>query len=73
MVQVQPIFNGVTTEQIFKWFQILSSLIEGKTVGKHFRLDLQALQGTDKALWQREMDLATPKLAESAVPSPEAS
>jgi hypothetical protein len=27
---------------------------------------LQALRGTDKALWQREMDLASPKLAESA-------
>jgi hypothetical protein len=65
-VQVQLIFNGSTTEQIFKWFQILSSLLEGQTVGEHFRLALQALRGTDKALWQREMDLASPKLAESA-------
>jgi hypothetical protein len=29
-------------------------------------LALQALQGTDKALWQREIDLASRKLAESA-------
>jgi hypothetical protein len=65
-VQVQPKFNGGTKEQFFKWFQSLSSLTEGKTVGKHFRLALQALRGTDKALWQREMDLASPKLAKSA-------
>jgi hypothetical protein len=36
-VQVQPIFNGGTTEQFFKWFQSLSSLIEGQRVGEHFR------------------------------------
>jgi hypothetical protein len=36
-------------------------------------LALQALRGTDKALWQREMDLASPKLAESVGISPEAS
>jgi hypothetical protein len=36
-------------------------------------LALQALRGTDKALWQREMDLASPKLAESAGLSLEAS
>jgi hypothetical protein len=29
-------------------------------------LALQALQGTNKALWQREMDLASRKLAETA-------
>jgi hypothetical protein len=63
IVQVQSIFNGGTTEQFFKWFQSLSSLIEGQTVGKHFCLALQALRGTDKALWKREMDLASPKLA----------
>jgi hypothetical protein len=28
-VQVQHIFNGVTTEQFFKWFQSLRSLLEG--------------------------------------------
>jgi hypothetical protein len=28
-VQVQPIFNGGTTEQFFKWFQSLSALLEG--------------------------------------------
>jgi hypothetical protein len=50
-VQVQPIFNGGTTKQFFKWFQSLSSLLEGQTVGEHFRLALQALRGTDKALW----------------------
>jgi hypothetical protein len=42
-VQVQPIFNGGTTAHFLKWFQILSSLLEGKTVGEHFRLALQAL------------------------------
>jgi hypothetical protein len=49
-VQVQSIFNGGTTEK-FKWFQSLIFLLEGRTVGEHFRLALQALQGTDKALW----------------------
>jgi hypothetical protein len=39
-VQVQPIFNGGTTEQFLKWFQNLSSLLEGETVGEHFRLAL---------------------------------
>jgi hypothetical protein len=63
-VQVQPIFNGVTTEKKIKWFQSLSSLLDGQSVGEHFRLALQALRGTYKALWQREMDLASPKLAE---------
>jgi hypothetical protein len=49
-IQVQPIFNGGTTEQFFKWFQSLSSLLEGQPVVKHLRLALQALPGTDKAL-----------------------
>jgi hypothetical protein len=71
-VQVQPIFNGGTTTQFFKWFQSLSSLLEGQTIGECFRLALQALRGTDKALWQREMDLASPKLAESGGISDEA-
>jgi hypothetical protein len=52
-IQVQPIFNGGTTEQFLKWFQSISSLVEGQSVGKYFRLVLQALRGTDKALWQR--------------------
>jgi hypothetical protein len=65
-VQVQPIFNGGTTKQFVKWSQSISSLLDGQTVGDHFRLALQALRGTDKALWQREMDLASPKLAEAA-------
>jgi hypothetical protein len=56
-----------------KWCQSLSSLLEGKTVGEHFCLAWQALRGTDKALWQREMDLASPKLAEDAGLSLEAS
>jgi hypothetical protein len=72
-VQVQPIFNGGTTELFFKWFQSLSSLLEGQRVSEHLRLALQALRGTDKALWQREIDLVSPKLAESAGLSPEAS
>jgi hypothetical protein len=63
-VQVQPIFNGGTKELFFKWFQSLSSLLHGQSVGEHFRLALQALRGTYKALWQREMDLASQKLAE---------
>jgi hypothetical protein len=29
MVQVQPISNGGTTEQFFKWFQSLIYLLEG--------------------------------------------
>jgi hypothetical protein len=73
MVQVQPIFNGGTTEQFFKWFQSLSSLIEGQAVGGHFCVALQALRGMDKALKKREMDLASPKLAVSAGLSEEAS
>jgi hypothetical protein len=72
-VQVKPIFNGGTTEQFFKWFQSLSSLLEGQTIGENFRLALQILRGTDKALWQREMDLASPMLAEAAGLSLEAS
>jgi hypothetical protein len=64
-VQVQPIFNGGTKGKNFKWFQSLSSLLDGQSVGEHFRLALQALRGTDKALWQREMDFANPRLAET--------
>jgi hypothetical protein len=72
-LQVQPICNGGTTEQFLKWFQSPIFLLEGKTVGGHFRLALQVLRGTDKALWKREIDLASPKLAESAGLSLEAS
>jgi hypothetical protein len=64
-IQVQPIFNGVTKEHFFKWFQSIISLLEGQSVGKYFRLALQASRGTDKALWKRELDLASPKLAGS--------
>jgi hypothetical protein len=72
-VQVQPIFNGGNTEQFFKWFQSLSSLLEGQTLGEHFRFALQALRGTDKPLGKRGMDLTIPTLAESAGLSLEAS
>jgi hypothetical protein len=65
-VQVQPIFNGGTTEQFFKWSQSLSSLLDGHTVGEYYRLALQSLMGTYKALWQQETDLTSPKLAETA-------
>jgi hypothetical protein len=50
-IQVQPIFNGGTTEQFFKWFQSLGSLLEMQSIGEHFCLVLQALQGTAKMLW----------------------
>jgi hypothetical protein len=70
-LQVQPIFKMGTTEHFLKWFQSLSSLLEGKTVGKNLRLNLHALRGTDKALWKREMDLTSLKLAESAGLPPE--
>jgi hypothetical protein len=53
-------------EHFFKWFQSLSSLLERQSVGGHFRLVLHALRGTDKALWKRELDLASLKLAEYA-------
>jgi hypothetical protein len=65
-VQAQHIFNGGTMEQFFKLFQCLRSLLEGKSVGEYFCLVLQALRGNDKVLWQREMDLTSPKIAESA-------
>jgi hypothetical protein len=64
-VQVQPFFNGGNTEQFFKWFQCFSALLDGQSVGEHFRLALHSLRGTDKALWQREMDLVSLKLAET--------
>jgi hypothetical protein len=37
--------------------------MEGQSVVEHYRLALQALRGTDKAIWQQELDLASPKLA----------
>jgi hypothetical protein len=52
-VHVQPTFNGGTTEQFFKWFQSLTSLLAGQSVGEHFRVALQALMG------YRQSDLAT--------------
>jgi hypothetical protein len=47
-VQVQPIFKGGTKKDFFKWFQSLSSLLDGQSVGEHFRLAIQALLGMDK-------------------------
>jgi hypothetical protein len=37
-VEVQPILNGGTNAHFSKWFQSLSSLLEGKTVGEHLHL-----------------------------------
>jgi hypothetical protein len=65
-IQVQPIFNDVTTEHFFKWLQSISFLLEGQSVGEHFHLALQTLRVTDKAIWQRELNLASLTLAESA-------
>jgi hypothetical protein len=42
-VQVQPICNGGTTEQFFKWFQSLSSLLEGQSVGENFTFGATSL------------------------------
>jgi hypothetical protein len=65
-IHVQPIFSGGTTKQCFKWYNSLSSLMEGQLVGENYRLAPQALRGTYKALWQQELDLASPKLAVAA-------
>jgi hypothetical protein len=40
--------------------------MEGKLVGGHYRLVLRAIRRKDKALWQRELDLASPQLAVAA-------
>jgi hypothetical protein len=40
--------------------------MEGQSVGEHYHLTLQALRGTDKALWQKKLDLTSPKLAVAA-------
>jgi hypothetical protein len=66
-IKVHLILNGGTTEHLFKWYKSLSSLMEGQSVGEHCLLALQALRGTGKAVWQRELDLASPKLAVLAV------
>jgi hypothetical protein len=71
-VQVHPIFNGGTTKQFFKWYKSIISLMEEQLVGEHYRLSLQALRGTYKALWKRELDLASPKLAVTAIISNDA-
>jgi hypothetical protein len=39
-VQVQPIFKGGTTEYFFKWFQSLSSLVEGANRRRTFPFGL---------------------------------
>jgi hypothetical protein len=51
MIQVHHIFNVGTTEQFFKWFNSLSSIMEGHLVGEHYRVALQSLWGTDNNLW----------------------
>jgi hypothetical protein len=40
--------------------------MEGQSVGENYRLAPQALRGSHKALWKRELDLASPKLATTA-------
>jgi hypothetical protein len=72
ITQIQPILNGVTTEQFFKWYKGLTSIMEGQSVSEHYRLALHSLWGTDKALWQRELDLTSPEIAESTGISNEA-
>jgi hypothetical protein len=59
-VQVQPIFYGGTTEQFLKWFQSLSSLFYGQTLGEHYRLALQSLGGNYKALCVKLLPLPQP-------------
>jgi hypothetical protein len=65
-VQVQPTFKNGTAEQFFKWYKSPSSLMEVQSVGEHYRLALQALRGTGKALWQHGLDLASPKVTSAA-------
>jgi hypothetical protein len=52
-IQVQPNFNGGNTEQLFKWYNSLSYLMEGQSVGEHYSVALQALRRTNKDRWQR--------------------
>jgi hypothetical protein len=40
--------------------------MEGQFEVEHYRLALQALRGTYKDIWQRELDLASPQLAVAA-------
>ena len=70
--QVQPVYHQGTVEQFFKWVKSLNSILLGQTITEHFRLALQSLRGTDKALWQREWDAASPALADAAGISPDA-
>jgi hypothetical protein len=60
--QVQPIFNQGTETQFFKWNKSLIYIMQGQSVTEHYRLALQFLRGTDKALWQFELDIAGPLL-----------
>jgi hypothetical protein len=46
--------------------------MEGQSVSENLRLALQSLRGTDKALWQRELDLISPQIAAAAGMSDEA-
>jgi hypothetical protein len=59
-------------EQVFKWYKSLTFIMEGQSVSEHFRLALQSLRGTDKALWKRELDLFSPKFAAASGTSNEA-
>jgi hypothetical protein len=59
-IQVQPIFNGGTTDFFPKWYKSPSSLMEGQFEVEHYRLALQALRGTYKDIWQRELDFDSP-------------
>jgi hypothetical protein len=68
---VQPVYNQGTVEQYFKWLKSLNSILRGQTITEKFRLALQTLRGTDAALWQREWDAASPKIAEAAGIDPE--
>jgi hypothetical protein len=64
--QVQPLFNQGTLEHYFKWIEGISSILLGKSVTENFRVALTALRGTDKYLWQREWDTASPQIYTSA-------
>jgi hypothetical protein len=69
--QVQPVYNQGTVEHYFKWLKSFNSILRGQTITEKFRLALQTLRGTDVALWQREWDAASPRIAVAAGIDPE--
>jgi hypothetical protein len=69
--QVQPVYNQGTVKKYGKWLRSLNSIIKGHNITEKFRLALQALRGTDAALWQREWDVASPQISEAAGIDPE--